>query len=102
MRGVAARTLLRTGLVLTLVGCSLLYPLDDMSNGGAEIVGNDGGEPDGGDASGENDASGEGGIPVPKSCPGGDCRGDDCCHTIFVPGGTFNRSNDPQYPATVS
>jgi formylglycine-generating enzyme required for sulfatase activity len=52
-----------------------------------------------------------------KSCTGGDganskCGGvagnekadgtSDCCQTIAVPGGTFNRFNDPGYPATVS
>jgi formylglycine-generating enzyme required for sulfatase activity len=52
-----------------------------------------------------------------KSCTGGDganntCGGvagnemasgtSDCCQTIAVPGGSFNRFNDPQYPAKVS
>jgi sulfatase modifying factor 1 len=52
-----------------------------------------------------------------KSCTGGagannTCGGvagnekaegtSDCCQTIAVPGGTFNRFNDPAYPATVS
>ena len=27
---------------------------------------------------------------------------DDCCASPLVPGGTFNRDNDPNYPATVS
>ncbi len=52
-----------------------------------------------------------------KSCTGGDganstCGGvagnetasgtSDCCQTIAVPGGSFNRFNDPTYPAKVS
>ncbi|MFH0900408.1 MAG: hypothetical protein V2A73_07245, partial [Pseudomonadota bacterium] len=41
------------------------------------------------------------------SCAGlaatcGPTKTEDCCETLFVPGGTFNRSNDPAYPATVS
>jgi len=51
------------------------------------------------------------GACVPASCASGDpgagpsCgpKGDqDCCASALVPGGTFNRSNDPAYPATVS
>jgi formylglycine-generating enzyme required for sulfatase activity len=47
----------------------------------------------------------------PTSCPvqapgaDGTCglQGDsDCCASAFVPGGTYNRLNDPAYPATVS
>ncbi len=52
-----------------------------------------------------------------RSCTGGDgannaCGGvdgnpsatgsTDCCQAVAVPGGTFNRFNDPTYPATVS
>lgn len=42
-----------------------------------------------------------------SGCPGaGDNCGpngtDDCCKSPLVPGGTFNRFNDPAYPATVS
>jgi formylglycine-generating enzyme len=37
---------------------------------------------------------------VPAVCgPAGDA---DCCAASLIPGGTFNRSNDPAYPATVS
>ncbi len=44
------------------------------------------------------------------SCEGGgpgtgnDCGPNqkDCCETVLVPGGTFNRGNDPQFPATLS
>ncbi|CAN98952.1 putative secreted protein [Sorangium cellulosum So ce56] len=47
----------------------------------------------------------------PPSCaggtPGADDRcglghDDDCCASLPVPGGTFNRLNDPRYPASVS
>ncbi|MGK3980120.1 formylglycine-generating enzyme family protein [Sorangium sp. So ce118] len=47
----------------------------------------------------------------PPSCAGdtpgagnscGPGHGDDCCVSLLVPGGTFNRLNDPRYPATVS
>ena len=59
-------------------------------------------------------ATGGGGAapaPIPTSCqdgaPGADssCGPDgksDCCASVVVPGGTFNRSNDPTWPATVS
>jgi formylglycine-generating enzyme required for sulfatase activity len=41
------------------------------------------------------------------SCDGlandcGPAQGDSCCDAILVPGGTFDRSNDPAFPATVS
>ncbi|WP_437908844.1 SUMF1/EgtB/PvdO family nonheme iron enzyme [Sorangium sp. So ce327] len=49
---------------------------------------------------------------VPTSCQGGDAPGTgvscgpdgdaDCCAADVVPGGTFYRSNDESYPATVS
>lgn len=47
-----------------------------------------------------------GGPGADKKCGGtpGDDKADgasDCCQTIAVPGGTFNRFNDPQYPAKV-
>ncbi|MEZ4219305.1 MAG: SUMF1/EgtB/PvdO family nonheme iron enzyme [Polyangiaceae bacterium] len=45
----------------------------------------------------------------PPSCAsqslgaGPNCAGgQDCCGTIALPGGTYNRSNDPIFPATVS
>jgi formylglycine-generating enzyme required for sulfatase activity len=39
-----------------------------------------------------------GGIPGNETAEGTS----NCCQTIAVPGGTFNRFNDKQYPATVS
>ena len=55
---------------------------------------------------------GDGGGPIrPASCapdtPGADwkCgwqRNADCCGAIAIDGGTFNRGNDPAFPATVS
>lgn len=50
-------------------------------------------------------------FPVPRSCeaqtPGADhhCglrHDEDCCASPLVPGGTYNRLNDPRFPATVS
>jgi hypothetical protein len=29
-------------------------------------------------------------------------QNDNCCTSLLVPGGTFNRDNDPNYPATMS
>jgi formylglycine-generating enzyme required for sulfatase activity len=39
-----------------------------------------------------------GGVPADEKTAGTS----DCCQTVAVPGGTFNRFNDPSYPATVS
>ena len=41
------------------------------------------------------------------SCSGlaatcGPSKNDNCCTSLLVPGGAFNLSNDPTYPATVS
>jgi formylglycine-generating enzyme required for sulfatase activity len=46
------------------------------------------------------------GVPGP-SCAGlpatcGPKRNESCCKGLAVPGGTYNRSNDPNFPATVS
>jgi len=39
-------------------------------------------------------------VGLPETCgPSGNAS---CCASCVVPGGTFNRSNDPAYPATVS
>ncbi|WP_437842613.1 formylglycine-generating enzyme family protein [Sorangium sp. So ce1153] len=48
-----------------------------------------------------------GACVTPPSCVGlaetcGPDRDESCCATTAVPAGTFNRSNDPAYPATVS
>ncbi|AUX21677.1 uncharacterized protein SOCEGT47_021640 [Sorangium cellulosum] len=52
------------------------------------------------------------GACVPTSCQGGEADGvgmscgvtgdQDCCAADVVPGGTFYRSNDTRYPATIS
>lgn len=39
-------------------------------------------------------------VGLPATC--GPSGTDDCCASLFVPGGTFNRDNDAQLPATVS
>jgi len=50
----------------------------------------------------------QGTCTVPPSCEGGgagqsNCAsGESCCTSLTVPGGTYNRSNDASYPATVS
>lgn len=37
---------------------------------------------------------------LPKTC--GPSGNESCCTSIFTPGGTYNRINNPSYPATVS
>ncbi|HRI67976.1 MAG TPA: SUMF1/EgtB/PvdO family nonheme iron enzyme [Polyangium sp.] len=39
-------------------------------------------------------------IGMPATC--GVPNNEDCCASLMVPGGTYNRSNDTMYPATVS
>ncbi len=48
-----------------------------------------------------------GACATPPSCAGlpptcGPASNESCCATTAVPGGDFNRGNDPAYPATVS
>ena len=60
------------------------------------------------DSSGATDAV----SGTPGGVPGPSCNGlpstcglqgkDSCCTSLLVPGGTYNRNNDPAYPATVS
>ena len=57
-----------------------------------------------GDSSGDATDSGAGSG---RSCRGlaptcGPNGNTDCCSSSVVPGGTFNRTNDPKFPATVS
>lgn len=63
------------------------------------------------DVNGVVDAGPEDSGPPPvvdganrNSCVGKnlECSGQNCCAAGFVPGGTYNRLNDPAYPATVS
>ena len=47
------------------------------------------------------------GSCIPPSCVGlpstcGPLQNENCCASALVPGGTYNRSNDVNYPATVS
>ncbi|WP_197041311.1 formylglycine-generating enzyme family protein [Chondromyces apiculatus] len=89
----------------------------DGAQSGAGGSGAAGGLPSGssGSAGGAGGAGGTGGAPqglsTPPSCQGNtpgaghDCGlagSDDCCAVLPVPGGTFDRMNDPAYPATVS
>jgi formylglycine-generating enzyme len=64
-----------------------------------------------GTAGGQGAEAGAGGSPegvsVGRSCQGmaaicGPTQSSDCCAWAAVPGGAFNRSNDPTAPATIS
>lgn len=49
----------------------------------------------------------DGECKVPRSCVGlpencGPLENESCCTVTELPGGTYNRSNDPMFPATVS
>lgn len=71
------------------------------NDGGEDGGGNDAGTDSGGNDGGGNDA----GPGTSQSCNGlpNTCGGaGDCCASNPVPAGSYNRSNDGQYPATVS
>jgi formylglycine-generating enzyme required for sulfatase activity len=66
-----------------------------------------GGTSSGGAAGTEGTGGGAGAPTTPASCEGlpdtcGPSGTAGCCASTVVPGGTFNRSNDPVSPATVS
>lgn len=69
----------------------------------------------GGDAGSGGSAGGDGGLPPlePTSCAGtpsgrdgiddcGPTSDENCCRTLDVPGGTFNRRHSTLFPATIS
>jgi formylglycine-generating enzyme required for sulfatase activity len=75
---------------------------DPTHDGGATDgpEGTDGGSSDGGGAGGDGGGPKPGSSceKLPTTCGGSK----DCCASSLVPGGTFNRSSDPAFPATVS
>ncbi len=73
---------------------------NDASADGSGVNG-DGGSSDGASASDAFTSPGGSGAScatLPPSCGGSK----DCCEAAVVKGGSFNRTNDPSYPATVS
>ncbi|MEQ9318674.1 MAG: SUMF1/EgtB/PvdO family nonheme iron enzyme [Polyangiaceae bacterium] len=114
--------LMASTLVAMLTACNALFGVDGLTYDGAGGVapgpttttaggetatggdnpGGQGGAPTGG-------TGGSGGVAVtpPPSCEGlpplcGPNADEDCCASPTVIGGTFERSNDDAYPATVS
>jgi sulfatase modifying factor 1 len=83
-----------------------------VSPGGSDAAADGDGEAGSGGAAGADagtgGAGGAGGTTLsPPSCAGlaptcGPDRDADCCASAVVPGGTFNRGNDANAPATVS
>jgi formylglycine-generating enzyme len=87
------------------IGGSTFGTGGSAGSSGATGVGGTGGT-GGIDASAGTGGSG-GATGGPPSCVGlsktcGPSKNEDCCKSLLVPGGTYNRSNDPRYPATVS
>ena len=79
------------------------------ASGGKGGSGTSGDAGDAGSAGSDAGASGSGGNPVfdpGPSCDGLEARcgpdAENCCVSIVVPGGSFDRANDDAYPATVS
>lgn len=101
-------------LLAVLAGCSAITDFKglagDPSTGGASDAGTD--EASVADSASTVDAGGLDAAPLlPTSCQTGGngasatcgaSKAADCCTVTDVPGGTFNRSNDSSYPATVS
>jgi formylglycine-generating enzyme len=103
-----------TGMSLAAFACS------DSGSGSSSSGGSSGGSSgttssSGGDGSilgPDGEVLFDGSVPTdgPTVNPGGSCAGlaqtcggnKDCCAANAVPGGTFNRSNEAAYPATVS
>ena len=76
-----------------------------MGTGG--IVGSGGTVGNGGTVGGSGGAGGTVYVTPGPSCTGlaatcGPSRNENCCASLLVPSGTFNRDDDPNYPATVS
>jgi formylglycine-generating enzyme required for sulfatase activity len=89
--------------VASSAGCHNIYILGEGPGGD---VGAEGGAGEGGPSA---DAAAEAGpwTPTGPDKPGcvgltATCSGKDCCTSSAVPGGSFNRSNDSDYPATIS
>jgi formylglycine-generating enzyme len=108
------------GLATTSVACAGILGIEDITNDPPSTVGPEtsttpessvdtdtGGGNDGASTDApvdSNDAGADTGPP--PSCVGlgatcGNNSNDNCCSTILVPGGVFNRSNDTNAPATV-
>jgi formylglycine-generating enzyme required for sulfatase activity len=91
--------------VFSLTGCPYTEGCEAGVANNAEGGVTDGSPVDGGggDDAQEEDAS----IPLGPTEPGcvgltAQCDGQSCCEADNVPGGTFNRINNPAFPATVS
>ncbi|WP_437287455.1 formylglycine-generating enzyme family protein [Sorangium sp. So ce406] len=96
-------------LCLAGVGCTTVVGLDKPYHPVAEHGGSGGagGGSGGGSADGGGSEGGGGGVETGPRCAGlpltcGPAEDESCCASELVTGGTFNRSNDPAFPATVS
>jgi sulfatase modifying factor 1 len=87
-------------LCLAASGCRTVLGIGDPHE--VAEAGGDSGAPGtpGVDASGDAGGGPPSCIGLPSRC--GDTHDRSCCDTIPVPGGNFNRHNDPALPATIS
>ncbi|WP_437676165.1 formylglycine-generating enzyme family protein [Sorangium sp. So ce131] len=99
-------------------GCTALAGLDreyfvvgdettGAEGGGGGSAGGGGGEAGAGSDGAAGGGAGGGGDERGRSCRDllstcGPLEDEDCCASASIPGGSFNRSNNPEYPATVS
>lgn len=98
-------------VVITAGDASLGERKTERPEAGSGTPGDDGGDPatvTDADADGADDAreaalaivAGRSCVGLPRTC--GPTGTEDCCASAVVPGGTFNRSNDAMFSATVS
>ncbi|HSO32396.1 MAG TPA: SUMF1/EgtB/PvdO family nonheme iron enzyme [Labilithrix sp.] len=96
------KRILALGCVFAMTGC----PYTEGCESTDEPVATEGGAGEGGLDGPELDAQPDAPPlgPVLPNCAGltAKCGGESCCASTLVPGGTFNRSNDVLFPATVS
>ncbi len=90
------KKILALGCVLAMVGCPYTEGCESAASPVTEA----------GTADARLDGQGDGAAlgPLLPNCAGlaAMCGGESCCASNLVPGGSFNRSNDPAFPATVS
>jgi len=89
--------------VVALTGCPYTEGCEAAAIATGDASTADVNQPDGGNDAGDDDSA----IPLGPILPncGGlvtKCNNESCCEADNVPGGTFNRINDPGFPATVS
>ena len=105
----ATLTTLTMGVASSGAGCRTFYwepeaEVDGGFPGQDATVDPNNGSSEGGVNGGEDAQPRVYGGPTLPNCVGLTtlCNGESCCTSNLVPGGTFNRSSDPAFPATLT